>query len=99
MNVPGFKDRDTSRTIQAVLDLAAGGTNAIGQTITLAVGATETEVINRNCGFQTMPVLVPHSAAAASSGWWVKLVERGRFVIGHAPAAEGAVFRYELRQP
>ena len=100
MNVPSLGETSLRTVIQAVRDLATGGSNAIGAgTVTLTPGATETEVKDRACAPGSLPVPVPTSAPAAAAQPFVREVRAGSFVLGHLSAPPGATLRYELRRP
>lgn len=100
MNVPGLGETNLRLVIQAVRDLATGGSNAIGAgPVTLTPGATETEVAAPACAPGALPVLVPTSAAAAAARPFLRESRAGSFVLGHLPADPGATLRYELRRP
>ena len=99
MNVPSRTETDLPKIIQAISDLARGGTNALPPVeIELSVGQTETAVADALCADRSIPVLIPMSAAAGKSGWYVKSVGPGAFLIGHDIAPIGCLFRYELRR-
>lgn len=99
MNVPPKSETSLPKVIQAIEDLARGGSNSLAPAeVELASGRTETVVQDRLCAETSVPVLIPTSAAAATSRWFVKSVQPGAFMIGHDIAPPGALFRYELRR-
>lgn len=98
MNLPGLTETNLRRVIQAIRELAVGGTNAAGS-FTLNEGATRTVVEDRACVETSLPLCVPTGPGAAGLAWWVDGVEQGRFTVGHVSATANASFRYELRQP
>jgi len=99
VNVPSLTETDLPKIIQAISDLARGGTNAMSPAIVeLASGATETTVLDKLCAERTVPVLIPTTAQAGKSGWYVKSVGPGAFMIGHDIVPPGCLFRYELRR-
>lgn len=92
VSVPGLNETDLKIIIQAIQQLSAGRSNAVG-TVTLAVApATSTTVTSRNCASGTVPILVPTTAnaAAAMSGVYVPTatIGNGTFVIQHASSAQ-----------
>lgn len=101
MIVPGLGETSLRRVIQTVLELAAGGTNALSAApVTLAPGVNRTEVRDARCGPQTLPVLVPLSAGAAAAELFIAEVRAGSFVIGHSVSASAErTVAYELRRP
>lgn len=98
MNVPGLHETNLRRLIQALRELAVGGTNACSS-FTLNPDATRTLVLDRLCTETSLPVPVAFSIGASTVAWWVDSVEKGQFTIGHDAAPLDALFRYELRQP
>ena len=100
MIVPGLGETSLRRIIQSVLDLANGGSNAIGLApVVLAPGATETEVQDRLCAPASLVLFCCDSAAAADARPYLKAAGAGSFVIGHQTAGAGATLRYEIRRP
>ncbi|KQO94654.1 hypothetical protein [Methylobacterium sp. Leaf91] len=100
MIVPGKNETRLDRIIQAISEIASGGSNAIGKSaVTLAPGL-ETTVVDPLCTEGTLVVPVPMSASAAASGIFLKSTARGSFVLGHGVSfADDRVVRYELRRP
>jgi hypothetical protein len=99
MNAPSLTETNLPKVIQAIRDLAVGRSNAVSPIeIALTVGQTETTVKDERCADSTVPLLVPTSSAGAKSGWYVKSVAPGAFLIGHDIAPAGCLFRYELRR-
>lgn len=101
MNVPAsgepFTAQGFRKAVQAIRELAFGGSNATG---TFALGQTETRttIEDRRCLETSTVLLAPMSEAAGASAWWVDSVTRGSFTVGHAAAGADARFAYELRQ-
>jgi hypothetical protein len=94
------RNASSGQLADAVNDLATGASNATG-TFTLVPGATVTPVSDgaaRLCTPNTRVFLVPRTAAAAASGWWVSAVERGGFSISHPAAAAGCIFDYLIQR-
>lgn len=99
MNVPALSETRLDKIIQAIADLAKGGSNAVRVgTVELDPDATFTVVPDALCSERSMPILVPVNAAAATSGWYVRTVRKAAFEIGHFANIPGALFRYELRR-
>lgn len=99
MNVPALSETRLDKIIQAIADLAKGGSNAVRVgTVELDPAAEFTVVEDDLCSERTMPIPVPVNAAAATSGWYVRTVRKGAFEIGHFAGVPGALFRYELRR-
>lgn len=99
MIVPGIGGT-LAQAINAVRDLATGGTNASG-TVTLATGATVTVVTNQVCTPAAMVTLSPRTpnAAAALPTTYVSATAKGQFTITHANAATtDRIFDYEIRR-
>lgn len=101
MIVPGKNETRFDRIVQAIAEIATGGSNAVGRAaITLAVDADETVVTDPLCTEASLVVPVPMSAAAAVAGVFLKSTARGFFVLGHAVSgAADRVVRYEIRRP
>lgn len=87
ITVPGINEQDLKKINQAIQQLSAGRSNAVG-TVTLAVSATSTTVTDRNCATGTTPILTPTTAnaAAAQATTYVPkaTIGNGSFVIQHA---------------
>jgi len=67
VTVPALNETRLSKINQAIQQLASGRSNAFG-TVTLAVSpATSTTVTDRNCGTDTVPILMPTTANAAAA--------------------------------
>lgn len=99
MNVPSRTETELPKIIQSIADLARGGTNALSPAaFELASGQTETAVQDTLCSDRSIPILIPMSGDAGKSGWYVKSVGPGAFLIGHDIAPPGCLFRYELRR-
>lgn len=101
VTVPGINETDPKKIVQAIQQLSAGRSNAVGS-VTLAVApATSTVVTDRNCAAGTVPILVPTTAnaAAALATTYVPTttIANGSFVIQHASnAATDRKFLYAL---
>lgn len=100
MITPSLGETNLRRIIQSIVDLASGASNGIGlSVVTLAPGATETEVRDPNCAPASLAMLCATSAATAAAQPYLREARAGSFVLGHLPAAAGATLRYELRRP
>jgi hypothetical protein len=101
MIVPGKGEKRLDRVVQALSDLAQGGTNALGRSdVILVPGETETRVEDPLCVESALVVLCPLTASAASAFPFLKSATRGVFVLGHAVSdATDRVLRYEIRRP
>jgi hypothetical protein len=92
ITVPGLNETDLKKINQAIQQLSAGRSNAVG-VVTLAVSpATSTTVTDRNCAAGTVPILVPttaNAAAAQATNYIPKVtIGNGSFVIQHASSAQ-----------
>lgn len=92
VTVPAINETDLKKINQAIQQLSAGRSNAVG-VVTLAVApATSTTVTDRNCATGTVPILVPTTAnaAAAQATTYVPTttIANGSFVIQHASSAQ-----------
>lgn len=97
-NVPPITERDPVRINQAIRDLFAGRSNAVG-TVTLAAGETSTTVTGLNIGPASRVFLMPTTADAAAElaagGLYVSAVAAGSFTITHAnDASEDRTFHW-----
>lgn len=85
--VPHLQETNMVRIIQAIRDLFAGRSNAVG-TVTLDANSTTTAVAAINCGEDSKVFLQPTSASAASElaagGCYVSSVASGAFTVTHA---------------
>ncbi|GJD76209.1 hypothetical protein [Methylobacterium goesingense] len=101
MIVPGKGEKRLDRVVQALSDLAQGGTNALGRSdVILVPGETETRVDDPLCSDGALVTFAPLSASAAAAGTFLKSTARGAFVLGHAVSdATDRVLRYEIRRP
>lgn len=100
ITVPGLNETDPKKIVQAIQQLSAGRSNAVG-TVTLAVSAASTTVTDRNCAAGTVPILVPttaNAAAAVSTNYVpTATITNGSFVIQHANNTQAdRTFRYAL---
>ena len=97
--VPGLNDT-LKAAIQAIQQLSAGRSNAVGK-VTLAASATSTTVADPNCATGTVPILTPTTAdaAAALATTFIPTasIVNGSFVISHASAVSvDRTFLYAL---
>jgi dihydrodipicolinate synthase/N-acetylneuraminate lyase len=90
-NVPSLTERNPVRIMQAIRDLFAGRSNAVG-TCTLTANAASTVVTATNCGADSKVFLTPTTAnAAAEIGngtLRVSAVAGGSFTLSHANNAQ-----------
>ena len=98
--VPGITETDLKKIVLALQQLAAGRSNAVG-TVTLAIGAATTVVVDKNCAAGSTPLLTPATANAAievgNGTLFVSAVTNGSFTITHASSATtGRTFLYAL---
>lgn len=100
--VPAITETDLKKVIASIQQLASGRSNAVG-TVTLAVSATSTTVVDHNCAAGTVPILVPTTAdAAAEDGNGTRFIPtasiaNGSFVIHHANNTQAdRVYLYAL---
>ena len=95
MYVPGNNEKDPTRVMSAIRELATGRSNAVG-TVALAASATTTLVKAPNCSALSVPFLQALTAtAAAATGVYVRSVEKGQFTIVHnSTAATDRIFGY-----
>ena len=101
MIIPGKNETRLDRIIQALGEIAQGGSNALGRAdVTLTAGAGETTVTDALCTPGALVVFSPLSASAAAAGSFLKSTARGSFVLGHAVSdATDRLLRYEIRRP
>ena len=94
MKVPGLREERITEVVQAIRELAAGGTNA-GGSLTLAASVTSTTVVNALCSPRSQVLLTPKTANAASAtGVYVTPGDR-QFVVTHnSTAATDRRFSY-----
>lgn len=85
--VPSLNERNPVRILQAIRDLFAGRSNAVG-TVTLTAGAMSTAVTAINCGRDSRILLTPTTANAAmemgAGTLYVSAVGAGTFTLTHA---------------
>lgn len=99
MRVPGFDEKDPQVLIQAIRELAQGGTNAKGGPFFLDVGATATVVSDPTCTSGSLVILTPLSATAAAAQAYIAAVGNGSFTVGHISTADvDRSFSYEMRR-
>lgn len=99
--VPGLDEKDISRLVLSLQQLAAGRSNATG-TVTLTTSAATTVVANANCAAASTPILTPTTANAATEVGngtiYVSVVANGSFTITHANSATTArTFLYAIQ--
>lgn len=101
MIVPGKGETRLDRIIQAIGEIATGGSNALGRAdVTLAAGEAETTVTDSLCTPGALVTFAPLSAPAAAAGIFLKSTARGSFVLGHGVSdATNRLLRYEIRRP
>lgn len=98
-NYPAQGERNLARIVQSVQDLFAGRNNAFGE-FTLDVSpATTTAITAPNCAPDSVPLLIPMTANAASEfasgNMYVSAVASGQFTITHAASANNdRTFRF-----
>lgn len=98
--VPGRDEKDLTKLILSLQELAAGRSNAVG-TITLATGSATTVIATDNCAEGSTPILTPMTAnAAAEVGngtMYVSSVINRSFTITHANSVTvNRTFRYAI---
>jgi hypothetical protein len=97
---PQRTEKDLSKIILSIQQLAAGRSNGVG-TVTLVTSTTTTAVTDTNCASGTTPILVPataHASAEFGNGTiYVSAVANGSFTITHANNAQtDRTFYYAL---
>ena len=82
---PSSHEKDLSKYARSLQQLAAGRSNGIG-TLTLAVSATTTTVVDHNCASDSGVFLCPTTAdaAAAMATTYLTTVKNGSFTFTHA---------------
>lgn len=88
-NIPAITERDPTRINQAIRDLFAGRSNAVG-TVTLTASDTTTAVEALNVGADSRVFLqatTANASAALLAGLYVSAVAAGGFTITHASDA------------
>ena len=83
-NVVHLQETSQVRQNQAIRDLFAGRSNAVG-TVTLTASATTTDVTAINCGKDSKVFLMPTTANAAAdfASCYISAVANGSFTITH----------------
>lgn len=86
--LPTLDDKDLTRIVLAILQLARGRSNAVGG-VTLTPSATSTTVSFENCSSESQVILSPRTANAAGalSTTYISAVNNKSFTIAHASAA------------
>ena len=84
-------ERDLAKFALSIQQLAAGRSNACG-TVTLTANAASTVVTALNCGVDSVPILVPTTAHAATEigngTLYISAVGKSTFTITHANNAQ-----------
>jgi hypothetical protein len=87
VSIIGQDERDLSKIVFTVRQLAEGRSNAVG-TFTLAASAATTTVTATNCGAGSSVLCFPTTAHAgaelAAGGMYISTVSNGSFVVTHA---------------
>jgi len=85
ITLPTYEDRDLTRIVTAIRQMAAGRSDATG-TVYLSPGTTSTTVSFKNCASTSVVVLSPltEHAAAALPSTYIASVGNGTFTIAHA---------------
>lgn len=85
ITLPTYADRDLTRIVTAIGQMAAGRSNAIG-VVSLAAGVTSTTVPFDNCASSSYVFLTPLTAhaAAAVPTTYISSVTNKSFTIAHA---------------
>ena len=88
--VPFPGEKNPIRIVQAIRDLFAGRSNAVG-TMTITPNAASTVVTAVNCSIESRVSLTPTSAAAATEygagGCYVSAKGNGTFTVTHVNSA------------
>jgi len=87
-NIPHLQEVSQVRQNQALRDLFAGRSNAVG-TVTLTANAASTVVTAINCGKDSKVFLFPKTANAAAivAATYVSAVANGTFTVTHTNSA------------
>jgi hypothetical protein len=87
-NIPHLQEVSQVRQNQALRDLFAGRSNAVG-TVTLTANAASTVVTAINCGADSKVFLFPTTANAAAivAATYVSAVANGTFTVTHTNSA------------
>jgi hypothetical protein len=99
--VPSRDEKDTTKLVLSLQELAAGRSNAVG-TVTLTVSVATTVVTTSNCAVGSTPILTATTANAATEVGngtiYVSAVANGSFTITHANSATtGRTFKYAIQ--
>lgn len=88
-NVPALTERNPVRILQAIRDLFAGRSNAVGQ-FTLTASTTTTTVTAPNASVASRITFSPRTsnAAAALGSTYVSAKAQGSFTVTHANNAQ-----------
>lgn len=98
--VPGRDEKDISKLVLSLQELASGRSNAVG-TFTLTTGAASTTVTDSNCAAGSTVIPIPTTAnAAAELGngtMYLSAVANKSFTFTHANSATtGRTFKYAI---
>ena len=98
--VPNRDEKDLTKIILSLQELAAGRSNAVG-TVTLTTGAATTVVMTDNCAEGSTPILTAMTANAATElgngTIYISAVANKSFTITHANSATTLrTFRYAI---
>lgn len=89
-SVPNPNEKNPLRIVQAIRDLFAGRSNAVG-TLTITPNAAATVVTAVNCSIESRVTLSPTSAAGATEwgagGCYVSAKGAGTFTVTHSNTA------------
>lgn len=90
-NYPNLGETSLDKLIQSVQDLFSGRNNCFGECTLAVAPATTTVVRAPNMGPQSIPLLIPLNAAAATEwgagGLYISAREAGQFTITHSSSA------------
>ena len=98
--VPSRDEKDLTKLILSLMELASGRSNAVG-ILTLAAGTSATVILADNCAAGSTPILTPITADAAaevSAGtMYISAVANKSFTIVHSNSANtGRTFRFAI---
>lgn len=96
--VPGLEERDLTKIILSLQQIAAGRSNGTGQ-VTLVAGVITTTVDDANVAAGSVIILSPltSNAAAAMATTWQSFTANKQFVLTHDNNAQtDRTFRYAI---
>lgn len=99
ITLPTYDDKDTTRLVTAVNQIAKGRSLAVG-TVTLSAGATSTAVNFENCSSESQVFLTPRTANAAGAlaTTYISSVSNKSFTIAHSSSGTtDRTFGFEVR--